>query len=474
MRKLYIACICFVLCLGLFAGCGNGKDPKQTSTPVPGGPTTPEGKVYIKSGDNYRGYYYTISKENEIFQDDSLRSTALRERLEEYKDKYGLTVTFVPFRSNWFEDFLASAFANAPIAEFMFSGGPHTMNQQYLYNDIPGSALGCFTDYNYVATFDDPEYWDVEAQKYSTYGGKLYHIVPRRIGLEACNLNQVTFFNHRMVRDAGYDPEYLYQLNREGKWTWAIFEEIAIATTKPEHDQYGLCLAQENSLAYNLMISNGGDYIQRRVVDGVEMDRFTATEPEALQAWDFFLKLAKEDKVVRPNTLWGEANGFATGQFAMMLTYINRTDIIANEMEDDYGMIMVPKPTEDAEYVSACNWWAPHSMFANIQNPEGVVQFMNMFYKPIYAMSSQEAQDLFEAEIGTIARDEGSVETCRMTMEAVKIQPIMVYMMEVQDLLWNKVDMLINGEVTPSAYFASIEGAVNAVIDKYTKAIEQG
>jgi hypothetical protein len=223
------------------------------------------------------------------------------------------------------------------------------------------------------------------------------------------------------------------------------------------------------------MLSNGGDYIQKRTVDGKEIDRFVGMEKASVDAWDFFVKLAKDDKCVQPDSLVGEGENFAAGKFAMMMTYLNRTDTILDKNPElEYGILMIPKPNEEAEYVSGLNWFMPYCMFLNIANPRGVVQFMYKFYQPLYAKNAPDNKDLFDVEVSAFARNEGSVETCSMILDASKFQSVMIYEMELINILWTQTNTMVSGETTPASYFTSIESQANSVIDKYLATNEQG
>ncbi|MCQ2592229.1 MAG: ABC transporter substrate-binding protein [Treponema sp.] len=53
------------------------------------------------------------------------------------------------------------------------------------------------------------------------------------------------FFNKKLLAEAGYDPDYPYDLQKEGKWTWAAFEEMCKTLTRDTDndgviDQYAM------------------------------------------------------------------------------------------------------------------------------------------------------------------------------------------------------------------------------------------
>ena len=75
------------------------------------------------------------------------------------------------------------------------------------------------------------------------------------------------FFNKRILKENGYDPEEPYNLQRDGKWTWETFEEMCAAITKDTDndgiiDQYALS-GFNSEFIIPVLISNGTTLVKK-------------------------------------------------------------------------------------------------------------------------------------------------------------------------------------------------------------------
>jgi len=471
IKKILIPLLLVVLMLGLCSCSDPIITPTEGGTPTPAPSEAFEAK-YMKPGDTYKLFYYYLAEDcglEGVFTSATARDQLSLELGKRMQTEFGIQIKFLTQTGSWFTDYCNSAAAGEPMADMMFAGGPHLMMEHYMWNGIPGSAIISLSDYDYVYKFDDDEYWDTSAQEQMcTYNGELYYFVTRLIGESMVNLNQFTFYNKRLLSDAGYSAETLVQTAKEGNWTWDYFEQVALAVNDPDKDVYALITAQENSLAYNLMASNGGDFVKTETVDGEQVDRFAGWQNESIEAWDFFLDLAKQG-LVRPNSMGNEINLFLNGKTAMMMTYLNRADTFYEVVEDDdfFGILPIPKAPGAESYVCTQNWFMPYCVFNNIENPEGTVEFCSIFFRPPYAMSSQESIMLMQAELSTRLRDQASVDFAIESLDYVYPSKMMLYNRTTAQYMWGATDSFLSGETTPAIYYASVRDAYNNEIDKY-------
>lgn len=491
LKKVLIPLLLVAMVLAL-VGCNNTQ-PKESATPAPsaspststdpsieGGSATDQidqliaNAKYMKPGDNYRIFYYYIAEEGDLDYvydpTKTMRDKMTNELGHKIMDATGITLSFMTHQGTWFNEYCTSAASGTPIADMMYAGGPHTMITNYVWNGQAGSALQSLSTYSYVYDFSNDEFWDTNIQKSMCYfGGEMYYFVPRLVGESVVNLNQFTFYNVDILESAGYTLEGLAQTAKDGNWTWSYFEQVAQAVNDPDRDIYALASAQENSLAYNLMASNGGDYVKSVEVDGQMIDRFTAHEPESIEAWDFYLKLSNQN-LIRPDSIGPEIeiSLFTSGKVAMILTYLNRADRFYETMtEQEFAILPIPKAPDAENYVSTQNWFMPYCLFKNIPNPEGVVEFCSLFYLPPYAKSSAKNNQLMDAELSLRLRDQYSVQFAKDALTYSYVSKMMTYQMTTTKYMWDNTPVFIRGEKTPAEYFASVEGPYNAEIDKY-------
>ena len=106
--------------------------------------------------------------------------------------------------------------------------------------------------------------------------------------------NQVTFFNKDLCARAGYEADRLYEMSKNGEWTFDAMRQVAIACNDPDNGVWGLNYGQNNCAMFAMVTANGGSYFE--VKDGVPY--FDGHSQNTLDAVDYFVKLAKDDKVV--------------------------------------------------------------------------------------------------------------------------------------------------------------------------------
>ncbi len=452
---------------------GTGTIPNTSQNPTQGADdieNTVPGEIYMKPGDVYKIYMYNLENDatlEERYDGDEPRDDLHIEKGEEMRQKYGVDVTFTAWKGSYFTEYCAAAAAGAPLADILYTVGPHTLGQLYMWDGIAGNAMLPISDYSHAYTFDNPEYWDVDSQNARCYyGNKLYFVVPRLIGDNIVNLNQYTFYNKSILSEAGYEADEMVKLAKEGNWTWDKFKEVAIATNDPDKYVYALVTGQENSLAYNLMASNGADYFKKKEVNGQMIDRYTGDEPECLEAWDFFMELA-DANLIMPQSMGGEDIMFRSGMVAMMLTHLNRSDTYRDYPELEFGILPIPKAPNAEGYVSTLNWFMPYGIFKGVKNPEGVVQFAGLFLAPAYGLNSTENTMLMQSELSTRLGDPDSVQFVLDSLNYTAPSNTLIYQTECAEYLWYATESFLKGETTPAVHFQSIADQINYKIDQY-------
>jgi hypothetical protein len=166
---------------------------------------------------------------------------------------------------------------------------------------------------------------------------------------------QVVFFNKRLFREAGLDPDLLYNLQRDNQWTWDRFLDISRQLTRDINndgviDTYALPADLSTEILDALVGGNGALYVDRD-----RNGRFVnATgRPEFLEALQFAIRLQREG-VMKPRpegSNWDWYKGeFIDGRVAMRI----EPEYVRNElgnMVDDWGMVMPPRGPRARNYV---------------------------------------------------------------------------------------------------------------------------
>ena len=170
------------------------------------------------------------------------------------------------------------------------------------------------------------------------------------------------YFNKRLLEEAGFDPEFIYELQATGTWTWDAWMEIMSLVQRDVDgdgiiDIYGF--DTNYSLAINAAVySNNSEYV------GMEDGKYVykledAATVEALE-WinDCIANYARKTPTDVQWDYYKEA--FVNGECAFMVedAYCGATGgWLTWEMEDEVGFVAFPKGpwAQDYANVSVCN-----------------------------------------------------------------------------------------------------------------------
>ncbi len=101
--------------------------------------------------------------------------------------------------------------------------------------------------------------WNAAEREFMTIGGKVY-------GLYAGNSEPrgVLYFNKRVLKEAGIEWETIYDLQKDGKWTWKAFEDMLATITRDTdndgvNDIYGI-LGSGDDMYVCATFANGGSF----------------------------------------------------------------------------------------------------------------------------------------------------------------------------------------------------------------------
>jgi ABC-type glycerol-3-phosphate transport system substrate-binding protein len=188
-----------------------------------------------------------------------------------------------------------------------------------------------------------------------TFDGKAYAF---SIGLSVYNFDAL-FFNKRLFREAGLDPNLPYDMQKAGTWTWANFIDICKKLTRDINndgiiDTYACARDLSINMLDAIVSSNGARYVDKDPKTGKFVN--ATNRPEFLEAAQFFVRLNNEG-VLKPrpeesNWDWYKSE-FIDGKVAMRIdeSYIATSDNAElSRMKDDWGMVLFPKGPRSSTY----------------------------------------------------------------------------------------------------------------------------
>ncbi|MDR0555127.1 MAG: hypothetical protein LBG76_10080 [Treponema sp.] len=237
--------------------------------------------------------------------------------------------------------------------------------------------------------------WSPVMARAMTWGGKTYGFV---INPGFANRNKGIMFNKRLLREAGIDPNYPYELQKAGTWTWEKFTELCKKLTQDKNndgkiDVYGL---DQFQLA-PFVCSNGGQFVDFDTATGKFVN--ATTRPEWAEAFNYvqsmkpyaggnFLEATAAMSQVDENWLTGGDGPL----------YIN--------FADDWGYVVYPKgPRAEDYYV-----YARDDIYAipNMFSAEQVEKFMTAL-QLWYATPPEAGPDGWKQDQYRLFRDDRAV-----------------------------------------------------------------
>ena len=166
---------------------------------------------------------------------------------------------------------------------------------------------------------------------------------------------QCVFFNKRILQENGYDPDEPYNLQKEGKWTWAKFEEMCEALTKDTDndgiiDQWAMS-GYHTEFTVPAIYSNGGQ-ITGKDANG---DYYFDQSDKTMEAWNWVSRMFKlYNKPGEEGANWDYfMSDFKNGLTAFFNNqeYDGQPNGLLADMKDDWGMVCFPLgPNGDGKY----------------------------------------------------------------------------------------------------------------------------
>lgn len=156
------------------------------------------------------------------------------------------------------------------------------------------------------------------------------------------------YFNKKILREAGIDPDYIYEAQKNGTWTWDVFESIMSRCQRDTNgdgmdDIFGLTL-NESVMTDAAVFSNGGSYFKKE--DGRLVYNVESTETmEALQ-WciDMYTKYDNHDPEYSSWDYYQQEWRDGKAVFLVEQEYANIPGNIFSDIYDfEIGFVMFPK-----------------------------------------------------------------------------------------------------------------------------------
>jgi len=164
------------------------------------------------------------------------------------------------------------------------------------------------------------------------------------------------FFNTRILKEAGIDPNSIYDMQSNGTWTWQAWTDI-MAKVQRDIDGDGEIDIWGFDANYGIPVkaaiySNGGEFV------GMENGKYTyeLESPETIEAMEWFADCMNLYALGRPEEVQWDyyKDAFVNGECAFVpddLYMVDRWQPFS-EMSDEVGFVMFPKGPQASDYVN--------------------------------------------------------------------------------------------------------------------------
>ena len=264
--------------------------------------------------------------------------TAAEEALAEYREWIQETYNFK------IKEIAVSGWDDNPdfLANFVTTGGPENY-VLVMRPDVLAAPManGFFYDLSTLDAFDfTEEKWNKNTLEIMEKDGGIYGM--RAIASEP---RDGIWFNKRLLEEAGIDPESLYDMQKDGTWTWEAYEELCKKITR-DTDNDGVidvyATASQQGGAMNVALASNGAAFVKKDENG---KYYNATGEDAfMEAANWIVHMSQTYEMPQPegaNWDWTFA-AFINGDVAMTIHQDYFKATLRDNMKDEYGFVMFP------------------------------------------------------------------------------------------------------------------------------------
>ncbi len=221
-------------------------------------------------------------------------------------------------------------------------------------------SQGWFADWKSNDLLDfESDIWNKGDVNFMTMGDKIYGVT-----LGKPEPRQCVFFNKKLLADAGVSADDIYDMQKNGTWTWENFEKL-VSQLHQDTDQdgvpnvYGLT-GDFNDLMLASVFGNGGSFFDfdenGKLVITAGTDNVIEAETWAAKMWNQYARAQDYDGGEQWDFF---IDVFKSGKAAFCVTqtyngYNDNSTLL--DMTDDWGCVAVPKgPKGDYAYLISDN-----------------------------------------------------------------------------------------------------------------------
>lgn len=325
----------------------------------------------------------------------------LMARYEEVEEKYDCTIELVDCSvETIMDDINRAALAGERLADFI------QLDYMRFYLVANGDTF---------RPLDTIEGFDVNMANYNKSVTEIFtkddgHVYGVNSIMRTPNWGVIMMYNKTLLQNEKCeDPFTLY---KEGNWTFDKFEEICKAITKKKDGktvQWGFATADwgGNNCEKPFIFANGGSVIKKNAEDKWE---FAMLDEPAQTALTFLNRIELQEGYFKPSRSDAYANLDTLTKDGTIGFFVDNPQIMieraASNMEDDWGLVPLPKGPNATEHTVVC--YQPNAFFMMSTVPEEDAQkaayIFDKICRPLYG-SAEDDQVAFYDEYATMYMD---------------------------------------------------------------------
>ncbi len=335
MQKLIAVGLSVMLVVGTLTGCGGDSDNKTASGSATTGNNNGTSSGQKKTFDDLGGMSITIS--DWYTAPESAPTTDYEKKTEQYRKQIQKDYNFKIKRENtmaWgdtLETYTTQVMANNPKYQLYY------LYQEWISEPV---LKGLMKDLSKLPEFDfTEEKWNPTVTKRMSIGNGIWGM-----NIESEPRGGI-FFNKRLLKEAGIDPDEPYDLQQNNQWTWEKFEEYCKKLTRDTDgdgkiDQYAMGSFNKYYLKMCAASNNATyvDFKDGKYVNGIKTQEFK-------DAMNWGVSIIKKGWIMpdppgSTDWAWYKA-AFRDGEVAMQTSEVYEISAFS-AMEDEWGFVMFP------------------------------------------------------------------------------------------------------------------------------------
>lgn len=182
------------------------------------------------------------------------------------------------------------------------------------------------------------EKWNQNVLKMTSFSGHIYGMSPDR------EVGYGVFFNKKLLQEVGFGAEDLYDLQKNGTWTWSEFEKVLKACTRDTDDDgtpdtWGM--AGFGSEYFSAAIhASGADFVTKDE-KGYFVNQMDSEDLLSALTWADEMRQKYSKPQSEQSVASDSVDDFNKGEAALLVA---REDVRSKLTADDWGFVMFPCP----------------------------------------------------------------------------------------------------------------------------------